>query len=122
MVGRAPQPQPAKPAAAPPVSHQQGAPAAVSNNNGNGSANGHANGNNGSNGTNGNGATTKPFTPPAFPAPPTKVPIAQAVIDAVQMVQMAMKATGEQWSDNSRQDLASTVLITYQREGWLCLR
>ena len=37
------------------------------------------------------------------------------------MVQNAMKETGEQWSDNSRQDLVSTVLITAQREGWLTL-
>jgi len=56
---------------------------------------------------------------PALPVPPTKIPLNIAVIEAVQMVQVAMQATGEQWSDSARQDLVSTILITGQKEGWL---
>lgn len=52
---------------------------------------------------------------------PTKVPMDRAVIDAVRMVQQAMKETGEQWSDQSRQDLVSTILIAAQREGWVTM-
>ena len=49
------------------------------------------------------------------------MPLDVAVTEAVQMVQAAMKATGEQWSDQSRQDLVSTILITAQREGWIAI-
>ena len=52
---------------------------------------------------------------------PTKVPVNRAVLEAVRMVQHAMKETGEQWSDASKQDLVSTILITAQREGWMCM-
>ena len=61
---------------------------------------------------NGNGAV-KP--------PRTKVPVNRAVLEAVRMVQHAMKETGEQWSDASKQDLVSTILITAQREGWMTM-
>ena len=61
---------------------------------------------------NGNGAS-KP--------PRTKVPVNRAVLEAVRMVQHAMKETGEQWSDASKQDLVSTILITAQREGWMTM-
>ena len=57
----------------------------------------------------------------AAKTPPTKIPMDRAVIDAVRMVQAAMKETGEQWSDASKQDLVSTVLITAQREGWVTM-
>jgi hypothetical protein len=62
-------------------------------------------------GVNGN-ATTKP-------AVPVKIPMDRAVVDAVKMVQAAMKETGEQWSDSSKQDLVSTILISASREGWI---
>lgn len=74
--------------------------------NGNGS-NGYSNGHAGAN--------------PNLPIPPTKIPMNIAVIEAVQMVQTAMKATGEQWSDQSRQDLVSTIIIQAGREGWLTI-
>jgi hypothetical protein len=51
--------------------------------------------------------------------PFVKIPLNLAVIDAVRMVQFAMRETGEQWSDGARQDLVSTILITAQREGWV---
>jgi hypothetical protein len=37
------------------------------------------------------------------------------------MVQAAMLATGEQWSDASRQGLVSTILIAAEKEGWVTL-
>ena len=43
----------------------------------------------------------------------------RAVVDAVRMVQAAMKECNEQWSDQARQDLVSTILIGAQREGWI---
>ena len=60
-------------------------------------------------------------SPRAVAPPPTKIPMNVAVVQAVRMVQQAMKETGEQWSDGSRQDLVATILITYQREGWLTI-
>ena len=51
--------------------------------------------------------------------PPLKIPLNLAVADAVRIVVQALKDSGEQWSDSSRQDLVSTVLITAQREGWI---
>ena len=66
-----------------------------------------------------NGNGTKPYVASGIPAPPVKIPMDRAVVDAVRMVQAAMKETGEQWSDEARQDLVSTVLIAAQREGWV---
>jgi hypothetical protein len=54
-----------------------------------------------------------------FAAAPLKIPLNVAVADAVRIVVQALKDSGEQWSDSSRQDLVSTVLITAQREGWI---
>lgn len=51
--------------------------------------------------------------------PPLKIPMDEAVVEAVRMVQQAMKETGEQWGDQAKQDLAATILIGAQREGWL---
>jgi hypothetical protein len=62
-------------------------------------------------GVNGN-ATTKPVVP-------VKIPMDRAVVDAVKMVQAAMKETGEQWSDSSKQDLVSTILIAASRSDWI---
>ena len=52
-------------------------------------------------------------------AAPVKIPMDRAVVDAVRMVQAAMKECNEQWSDQARQDLVSTILIGAQREGWI---
>ena len=95
--------RPATPAATAPLSKP-----ARPTSNGNSSTSGHANGNGHA----------------SFEAPPSsssKTPLNVAVIEAVQMVQHAMKVTGEQWDDQAKQDLVSTLLITYQREGWLTL-
>ena len=55
----------------------------------------------------------------APPPPPLKIPLNVAVAEAVRIVTQALKESGEQWSDSSRQDLVSTVLIAAQREGWI---
>jgi hypothetical protein len=56
---------------------------------------------------------------PAKAAALVKIPMDRAVVDAVRMVQDAMKECNEQWSDQARQDLVSTILIGAQREGWI---
>jgi len=56
---------------------------------------------------------------PAKAAGLVKIPMDRAVVDAVRMVQSAMKECNEQWSDQARQDLVSTILIGAQREGWI---
>src|SRR4029434_9454779 len=56
---------------------------------------------------------------PAKATAPVKIPMDRAVVDAVRMVQAAMKECNEQWSDQARQDLVSTILIGAQREGWI---
>lgn len=92
---------------APPAAVQSGAPAAPAN--GNGRVNG------------GNGAPRVYVPVDGGFIPPTKIPMNQAVIDAVRMVQTAMRVTGEQWSDDSRQGLVSTILIASERQGWLAV-
>jgi hypothetical protein len=52
-------------------------------------------------------------------AVPLKIPLNVAVADAVRIVVEALKASGEQWSDASRQGLVSTVIIAAQHEGWI---
>ena len=85
------------------------------------SPNGTPNASNGKGNGNGNGHTNGRALNPDLPIPPTKIPMNVAVVEAVQMVQAAMKATGEQWSDSARQDLVSTIIIQAGREGWLTL-
>lgn len=72
-----------------------------------------------SNTNNGNGS--RPYQAAGIPAPSMKIPMNIAVREAVQMVRDAMVATGEQWSDASRQGLVSTILIGGQREGWISM-
>ena len=101
----------------------------ASTDNGHGSKpNGFANGH-GSNGytlgdavpAHGSGPNNNSRVNPELPVPPSKIPIDQAAIASVRMMQFAMQATGEQWSDQARQDFATTLLITMQKEGWLCI-
>ena len=112
---------------APAAAAAKAQPPAVSNGNGNTPAGVNGKGAPGPGGTpppsgpgNGHGTGAHVYTPGQF-VPPTKIPMNQAVIDAVRMVQTAMKATGEQWSDDSRQGLVSTILIAAERQGWLAV-
>jgi hypothetical protein len=45
----------------------------------------------------------------------------QAILEAVLIVKRAMQASGEQWSDASRQGLVSTIIIGAQKEGWVTM-
>ena len=64
---------------------------------------------------------TKPYERAGIPAPPVKVPMNVAILEAVQMVRDAMSLSGEQWSDASRQGLVSTILIAARQEGWISM-
>lgn len=63
----------------------------------------------------------RPYNAAGIPSPATKIPMNIAVREAVQMVREAMLASGEQWSDASRQGLVSTILIGAQKEGWVTM-
>jgi len=52
---------------------------------------------------------------------PGRVPYNVAFREVVQFVSAGLKDTGEQWSDQARQDLVSTVLISAAKAGLLCL-
>jgi len=79
--------------------------------------------NHGHGSTNGNGGngSGRLLAPAAGGQPPMKIPLDQAAVLAVQMMQRALKDTGEQWSDAARQDFTSTLIIGMRQEGWLCL-
>jgi hypothetical protein len=62
---------------------------------------------------------TRNFTKPGTPR--LKVPMDQAILEAVLIVKRAMQASGEQWSDASRQGLVSTIIIGAQKEGWVTM-
>jgi hypothetical protein len=50
---------------------------------------------------------------------PQRIPYNIAFREVVQFVTMELKQSGEQWSDQARQDLVSTVLIGASRQGLL---
>ena len=52
---------------------------------------------------------------------PQRVPFNVAFREVVGFVSAELKASGEQWSDQARQDLVSTVLISASRQGLLDL-
>jgi hypothetical protein len=54
-------------------------------------------------------------------ARPGRIPYNVAFREVVGFVTAELKASGEQWSDQSRQDLVSTVLINAGRQGLLDL-
>jgi hypothetical protein len=68
------------------------------------------------NGTNG---AMRPYAAIAISIPPLKVPFNRAFTEVVQIVQNGLKETGEQWSDQARQDAVSTILIAATKEGWI---
>jgi hypothetical protein len=71
------------------------------------------------NGTNGNGNGHAAMAAAPWTPAPLKIPLNVAVAEAVRLVTQALKDSGEQWSDQARQDLVSTVLITADKQGWL---
>jgi len=92
------------PEAAAPISLEQ---PPQHNNNGNGSKpSGHGNGNGSWVGI----ATAVPV--------PVKIPLNVAFREILAFCTQELQAAHEQWSDNARQDLVSTLLIQAAREGW----
>jgi hypothetical protein len=60
--------------------------------------------------------------PESAPAPvrsDSRIPMNLAFREVVQFVTAELKQSGEQWSDQSRQDLVSTVIIAAQKQGLL---
>jgi hypothetical protein len=47
------------------------------------------------------------------------IPFNLAFREVVGFVTKELNASGEQWSEQSRQDLASTVLIAASKAGWI---
>ena len=52
-------------------------------------------------------------------ARPGRIPMNIAFREVVKFVTAELKQSGEQWSDQSRQDLVSTILISSSRQGLL---
>jgi hypothetical protein len=50
---------------------------------------------------------------------PSRIPMNIAFREVVKFVTAELKQSGEQWSDQSRQDLVSTILISSSRQGLL---
>ena len=66
----------------------------------------------------GNG-TYGPAPRPAIHPGPGRIPMNVAFREVVQFVTLELKQSGEQWSDQSRQDLVSTIIISAGRQGLL---
>lgn len=71
-------------------------------------------------GTNGPAPQRAPI-PATAPTKPSRVliPYNVAFREVTQFVTAELKASGEQWSDQARQDLISTVLIAAAKQGFL---
>ena len=54
-------------------------------------------------------------------ARPQRIPYNVAFREIVQFVITELKQSGEQWSDQARQDLASTILIASFKAGYIGL-
>ncbi len=82
---------------------------------------------NGNKPVNGNGAPpngARAYEAPGIPAPPIKVGYDVALRRILRVAIAELKTGGEQWSDNARQDLVSTLFIQATRDGavtWLPL-
>lgn len=72
-------------------------------------------------GTHGPAPQRAPRPVKAASALPGRVPYNVAFREVVQFVSSGLKETGEQWSDQARQDLCSTILIAASKSGLLCL-
>ena len=50
---------------------------------------------------------------------PGKIPFNVAFAEAVKIVQSGLQANGDQWNDEARQGMVSTILIAAANQGWL---
>lgn len=53
--------------------------------------------------------------------PPARIPYNVAFKETVQFVTAGLKEVGEQWSDQARQDMVSTIIIAASKAGLLSL-
>ena len=74
---------------------------------------------NGTIGKNGSGGNAKPYVAAGIPVPPAKIPANIAFVEIVKLVSAGLHETGEQWSDQARQDAFSTIYIQAARDGWI---
>jgi hypothetical protein len=63
--------------------------------------------------------TYGPAPAPAIYHRPGRIPYNVAFREVVQFVTQGLKESGEQWSDQARQDLVSTIIISASRQGLL---
>jgi hypothetical protein len=63
--------------------------------------------------------TYGPAPRPAIHPRPGRIPMNVAFREVVQFVTTELQHSGEQWSDQSRQDLVSTIIISASRQGLL---
>lgn len=76
--------------------------------------------NGGSNGRSAHGnSVAPPCTAVGIPAAPMKIPYNVAFREILGWVTTGLKEAGEQWSDQARQDMVSTVIIQASRDGFL---
>jgi hypothetical protein len=69
-----------------------------------------------------NGTTGPQPMPARAPASrPMKIPANIALREIITFATAALKESGEQWSDQSRQDLVSTLFIQAGHQGWIAL-
>ena len=55
----------------------------------------------------------------AVSAPPQKIPFDVAFREAVALVKNGLEAAEDQWNDEARQGMVSTILIAAAQHGWL---
>jgi hypothetical protein len=70
-------------------------------------------------GTGTDGPAALPVTLPTRVHHPGRIPMNVAVSEIVEFVTKTLNATGEQWNDQAKQDLCSTVFIAAQKAGYL---
>jgi hypothetical protein len=90
-------------------------PSSIESPNGNGSKPNGANGS-GTPPPNGNGAA-RPYNASGIPTPPVKIPADVAFREVLAFVTAGLKEAGEQWTDESKQGMVSTIMIQGMRDG-----
>jgi hypothetical protein len=91
-------------------------PPSIESPNGNGSKPNGTNGSNGAPPPNGNGAA-RPYNASGIPTPPVKIPADVAFREVLAFVTAGLKEAGEQWTDESKQGMVSTIMIQGMRDG-----
>ena len=72
-------------------------------------------------GTDGATAVILPASLPRKPPQVGKIPFNVAFSETVKIVKEGLEGAGEQWNDEARQGMVSTILIAAANQGWLTL-